>query len=250
MDALHFLHGSEIPQCRAIVDKRFAGYCALQFIYDRSINLRYNSKHSVLEAPYIWPCNPGPHIYFEAHAEHWYHFHIAVTGPCLDQWRQDGLWPELPVPVANPEQVVNDWRQLLELFRDTDPWQQRRAINILEKILLDCLPQDKAAPEPHWLIQAKEALERGLDQQASARACGMAVSTFRRRFTDALGICPQDWIMQQRIDQARQLLEHEHHSMLEIAETLGFYDAAHFARQFKQRVGISPRDYRSSTRFM
>ncbi len=215
-ESLHYLHSSERPVCDAIVDKRFVGYAALQFVYRGGIRLSYNSKHYELQAPMVWPCNPGPHVYFCPLEQHWHHFHVAVTGPLLDQWRREGLW------------------------------QQRRGVNRLEKILLDLLPEQTAEPEPEWLHRARSNLEHGLDQQAVAKKLGMGVSTFRRRFTDAVGVCPQDWLVQQRIDQARDLLLHTDTAIADIAEELQYCDPAHFARQFKQRVGLSPRAYRQS----
>ena len=250
MSSLHFVGRSEIPHCTAIVDKRFVGYSSLQLVYRGAVTLRYNSKAYTLHAPYVWPCNPGPHVYFEPLKEEWHHFHVAATGPQLDQWRSEGLWPEQPIPVNDVEELVNKWRTLLPLVDDKDPWQQRRAINILESILLDCRPKELASPEATWLREAKTALEQGLDQNAVAKQLGLGVSTFRRHFTESLGICPQDWAVQHRIDQARNLLRDTDMAIKDIAMELDFYDAAHFTKQFKQRVGLSPRAYRNSSQFI
>lgn len=245
-DQLRYLHGSDRPDCRATVDKRFVGYSALQFVYRDAVRLSCNSKHYELHAPMVWPTNPGPHVYFAPLRESWHHFHVSVTGPLLDRWRKEGLWPEHPLPVADADALAEDWRHMLSFFQDSDPWQQRRGINALEKILLDLLPVQTAAPEAEWLRAAKTKLEQGFKQSAVAKAQGMAVSTFRRRFTDIVGICPQDWLQQQRIDQARALLLHSDKPIAGIADELQYCDPAHFARQFKQRVGLSPRAYRQS----
>ncbi len=241
---LQFLHGSHRPDCDALVDKRFVGYSALQFIYAESIELSYNSNHQTLHAPAVWPTNPGPHIVFYPSKKTWHHYHVAVTGPLLDQWREDGLWPELPLAVNDPESLAEQWQELLHYINDSEHWQQRRAINILEKILLDILPQQEQVPDAPWLRISKERLEQGLDQQAVAKELGMGVSTFRRRFTEATNMCPQDWQVIQRIDQARELLLNSDTPIAEIAEQLNYCDAAHFARQFKKRVGVTPRQYR------
>ena len=250
MSSLHFVGKSEVPHCRAVIDKHFVGYSSLQLVYRGSVRLRYQSKSYTLAAPAIWPCNPGPHIFFEPVEMDWHHFHVAVTGPLLDQWRSEGLWPEQPVLLEDADMIVQHWRALLPLIDDHSAWQQRRACNILERILLDCLPVEQDTPEAAWLREAKEALEQGLDQNAVAKQLGLGVSTFRRHFTEILGICPQDWALQQRIDQARSLLSNSDQAIKDIAQELDFYDPAHFTKQFKQRVGITPRQYRHSSKFI
>lgn len=250
MQPLHFVGKSEIPHCRAVIDKRFIGYSSLQLVYRGTVTLRYQRKTYTLQAPAIWPCNPGPQIFFEPTVTDWHHFHVAVTGPLLDQWRSEGLWPEQPILLDDAENLVHSWRELLVLIDDQAPWQQRRAYNLLERILLDCLPAEPHAPEPAWLRDAKTALEHGLDQNAVAKQLGLGVSTFRRHFTEHLGICPQDWAMQQRIDQARTLLRNTNMPIKNIAEQLAFYDAAHLTKQFKQRMGLTPRQYRNSGKFI
>ncbi len=243
---LQFLHGGETQQCTAIVDKRFIGYSSLQYTHKRGITLHYNSQRHHLAEPAVWPCNPGPHVFFKPIARSWHHFYVAVTGPLLDEWRADGLWPEQPISIADPEAHAADWRRLHKLMYDHNLWQQQRAINLLEQMLLNILPADANSPEPAWIQAAKNDLAQGYKQESCARKQGMAVSTFRRRFTDSTGICPQDWYVQQRIDRARDRLLNTDMPIASIAAELHYADAPHFARQFKQRVGLSPRDYRNS----
>ncbi|NRA37058.1 MAG: helix-turn-helix transcriptional regulator [Planctomycetes bacterium] len=249
---LTFIHGSDVPRCTAVVDKRFIGYHTLQFVYEGEIELSYNSKHYVLAAPYVWPCNPGPHIYFTSTGASWYHFHIAVTGPLVDRWLEQKLWPDAPLPVQSPEMLYHDWQKLLGYSSGTvqAPWQHQRAVNTLEKILLDIVPENDVQQKPTWLAEAQELLERGLDQKSVAKKIGLAVSTFRRQFTDLCHVCPQDWLAQLRIDRARQLLTESPLTVSEIAFELDFYDPAHFSRYFKTRVGLSPMAYKESVRMM
>ena len=47
-----------------------------------------------------------------------------------------------------------------------------------------------------------------------------------------------------KLERAKFLLEQSHESVGAIMEQLGFFDAAHFSKIFKQRYGHSPRKYR------
>jgi AraC-like DNA-binding protein len=61
------------------------------------------------------------------------------------------------------------------------------------------------------------------------------------------GTTPSDCIWEMRLEFARGLLaspQHRQDSVSTIAYRAGFSELAHFSRRFKQRYGISPRDYR------
>ena len=49
-----------------------------------------------------------------------------------------------------------------------------------------------------------------------------------------------------RLDRARELLEDGGRKIQDISEEVGFQDVAHFSRIFKNYIGCSPKEYRSS----
>jgi AraC-like DNA-binding protein len=65
-----------------------------------------------------------------------------------------------------------------------------------------------------------------------------------RLFNEQVGLTAKEYARNQRIKHARfYLKKHSELSLAEIAYELGFYDQAHFSKQFKQVVGISPKAY-------
>ena len=80
-----------------------------------------------------------------------------------------------------------------------------------------------------------------------ARAAGMQVNAFIRRFRNETGSTPQRWHHQRRIDAACLALESEGTSIDELAERFGFCDRHHFTRVFTRLRGIAPAAYRAST---
>jgi AraC-like DNA-binding protein len=54
-----------------------------------------------------------------------------------------------------------------------------------------------------------------------------------------------DIVTERRMDQARELLAHTTMRISDIGSAVGFEDEAYFARRFRQRFGIAPREYRS-----
>jgi AraC-like DNA-binding protein len=71
---------------------------------------------------------------------------------------------------------------------------------------------------------------------------GASPSHLVRCFTQTFGIAPHQYVVARRIDAARKrLLEGEPIAL--VAAGVGFYDQAHFTRQFKRHVGTPPGRY-------
>ncbi len=73
-----------------------------------------------------------------------------------------------------------------------------------------------------------------------------SVDHFIRLFRRLKGITPAEFVIQCRLDAAREHLLFTKLSIAEIADSLGYRDQFFFSRQFKQRVGVSPSGYRRS----
>ncbi|MFE4583516.1 helix-turn-helix domain-containing protein [Streptomyces chartreusis] len=80
---------------------------------------------------------------------------------------------------------------------------------------------------------------RELAQQAS-----MSVRTFTRRFRAETGVSPAEWLLHQRIERARHLLETSRLSVDAIAYTAGFGTSSSLRKHFKVALGVSPSAYR------
>jgi AraC family transcriptional regulator len=64
---------------------------------------------------------------------------------------------------------------------------------------------------------------------------------FLRLFKQRMGITPHQYILQQRIERAKYLLQHSNLSIAEIAVRTGFSDQSHLTRCFKRRFGVTPK---------
>ncbi|MER9837930.1 helix-turn-helix domain-containing protein [Mesorhizobium sp. M0145] len=73
----------------------------------------------------------------------------------------------------------------------------------------------------------------------------MSVRTFIRRFTQATGSPPGEWLVSERLEEAKQLLIGRHHSIEEIAAAVGMSSADALRHHFRKRTGISPREYQT-----
>ena len=56
----------------------------------------------------------------------------------------------------------------------------------------------------------------------------------------------EQFVIRLRIEKAKELLTYKDQNISEIAYKIGYSSAAHFSRQFKKLVGVSPSQYRQN----
>jgi AraC family transcriptional regulator, transcriptional activator FtrA len=91
----------------------------------------------------------------------------------------------------------------------------------------------------------RETLDQDWSVGRMARECGMSVRTFLRRFHEATGTTPGDWLIAERVEAAKELLCGGRLGVEAIAVTVGFGSAHALRHHFRQRSGLTPTDYRS-----
>jgi AraC-like DNA-binding protein len=101
---------------------------------------------------------------------------------------------------------------------------------------------------PWQLNRALEMLKANLDGPIGlaevARECRLSMSHFVRAFKQTIGQPPYRWLLQQRIDAAKEMLLHSDVPMVEIALKCGFADQACFIRAFRKLLDTTPGEWR------
>jgi len=101
---------------------------------------------------------------------------------------------------------------------------------------------------PSRLNKVLEYVAAGLEEQlriaAMAQVAGISPYYFCREFKKTMGITPYGYIVQQRIDRAKALLQNTSMPITEIGAQLLFATPSHFTATFRKLVGCTPSVFR------
>jgi len=79
---------------------------------------------------------------------------------------------------------------------------------------------------------------------AMVRLSGLAERSFKRRFQQATGMSPLEYVHTLRLEEAKQMLEATDEPIEAIANEVGYEDAGFFSRLFRRNVNLTPAQYR------
>lgn len=83
-----------------------------------------------------------------------------------------------------------------------------------------------------------------LSMEEIAEQVSLNAVYFGTLFKKETGDTVINFLIQYRMEQAKQLLKNIRYNVSEIAQMVGYDDERHFSKQFKKRVGITPKEYR------
>ena len=102
-----------------------------------------------------------------------------------------------------------------------------------------------------YVDMAKRYIERNyfldIKVEELAERIGVDRKYLRNLFTEHLGVSTKDYIMNLRIERAKELLSESDMSVISVASSVGYSDALGFSKIFKKYTGLSPSDYRNGT---
>lgn len=173
-----------------------------------------------------------------------------------------GLLPRF-VHVPASEEGGARLRTLVSMVReeaeDNRPGRNAILCRLIEVMLIETLRREAAALSPHvgllgglsnpQLAQALAHIHadvaRGWTVGELARRVGMSRSVFARRFSEAVGLAPVEYLLSWRMALAKDALLRREGTLEEIAERIGYQSASAFSTAFSHRIGCPPSEYAS-----
>jgi AraC family transcriptional regulator len=94
------------------------------------------------------------------------------------------------------------------------------------------------------VVDKMQVLDDELSLESLAQESGYSRVHFVRMFRAATGRSPHNYLLNLRIERARELLSNPALSLTDIALDCGFSSHSHLTRVFRQFVGVTPSEYR------
>lgn len=112
-------------------------------------------------------------------------------------------------------------------------------------------PRQKHPASRFYINEAVTFIENNYQKDISieeiANNCGLNRAYFGKIFKEKFGKSPQDFLMNFRMQKATELLANTELSIGEVGNAVGYANQLHFSRAFKNRYGVSPRQWRERT---
>ncbi|MEU5525440.1 helix-turn-helix domain-containing protein [Micromonospora chersina] len=124
------------------------------------------------------------------------------------------------------------------------PWREGGQSQYIERPVPRTAETGTAATR-EW---ARQRLHEPVALRELAAHARMSVRTFTRHFRSETGLSPAQWLLQQRTEHARLLLETTDLTVDQIARHAGFGTTAALRQHFHSRVGVAPTAYRRTFR--
>ncbi|UKS29516.1 AraC family transcriptional regulator [Paenibacillus sp. HWE-109] len=166
--------------------------------------------------------------------------HLAFSfSRCLDTMRINGS--RIPDIKNSPfVTLINQLETLEEI--------EKNFFHLYEQLIAD--PEDKKKSRYEELssnvisLVQEQYMDPNLSLVSVADTVGMSPAYLGRLFKKMTAKSIPDYILEVRIDKAKELLAYSNASINDIAEQVGFASSPYFFKVFKKTNGVTPNDYR------
>lgn len=194
---------------------------------------------------------PGePHWYGPAPGASWDEVFCAFSGPVFDLAVRRGALggANRVTEIADPARLAAYLERLrLAPPPTTSAAQDAEALDLMATVEQALTPPTPEPPAAGWLARSMQLLatDDGGALPEIADAVGLPYETWRRRFSDQVGVAPARYRREARLRTSATLLTMTSLSVTEIAHRTGFVDDRHLSRHFTRAYGLTPGRFRS-----
>ena len=220
--------------------------------------LSSNRRFKVEPNELAWISGYHPHAHWANPADPWELLWVRIDGRAIEETCNILSVLRFPVFAKIPvHSLRREFRRILRLMIRR-PLALDAMLNAAVSEILATLFESRQAETlesfggfPEIAADVREALtkmalypDRPWRVADLAQLCRLSEPHFYRKFKQATGSTPIDWLRRERINHARRRLLESSDPIKQIAEQVGYNDPFFFSRDFKRYTGVAPKNYR------
>lgn len=223
-----------------------------KFYVSKNESIPVTAGDMIIIPPYVW------HSYYPDKKTGWQEYWIGMRGPNIDIRFRNGFFSakQLIYKVGLRDDIIELYRQAVEFaFQEHTTYQQTIA-GIGNLILGLGLYYDKnrqftddemVRRIDQARIIMRENYLTGISPREVARQVNMSYSWFRKLFKEYTNVSPAQFVLELRLQKAKNMLLNSSLPVKEIAYMIGYDNATYFTALFKKHTGCSPLTYREKS---
>jgi AraC-like DNA-binding protein len=256
---LYITHIGYYPKAKYHFRERLTGAQEYVFIYceDGEGWVDYQEEKHVLAKhhAFILPLGEG-HAYGSSNTNPWSIYWFHFQGERVQMF-EDIIGRLIYLQDSDSSRYGDRFRLFEEMYQNLDMGYSRENLEYVSFCLMHFLASIKYLRQYREINSIKEAdvvqksilymkdnLENQIVLQNIADYAGYSTSRFTTLFTERTHYSPMDYYNHLKIQRACSLLQFSGLKIKEIAFRLGYCDPFHFSRAFKQKMEITPKEYR------
>ncbi len=246
--------GITYPSPNYKMRRKLSNYFIFEYIVSGKGYLEVEGKKHTVEEGDVYILQPGqPHSYYAdaktPFKKIWINFFSDFF---VEVFRKFGLYKINYFPNANCLSLFEELLSLSKLSNYSDEVCHQVCSVIFQIICILSAQQQNNFSNPSTAQKIKQILDAHLfssitiDELTQKLFLSKAqlISIFRKKYNTS----PHQYFLDTKIKMAKRLLISSQFSIQEISEKLSFVDPHYFSRLFKNKVGVSPTQYRTNKR--
>ena len=147
------------------------------------------------------------------------------------------------------------FKEILDAHRSMAPLSSLKISHLFQKLLYSLITDNLHSDRDYQLTSRIQAAAeyininyyKNISIDSLCKITGYSPAHLRRLFIKTYGTSPQNYILDKRIDMAKELLNDiPEKTVDEIADLLGMSSTSYFCKLFRTKTGLSPTQYRNS----
>ena len=179
-----------------------------------------------------------------------HYLYAHFTGSYATDFLNECGFDNLPCVIENDfsKEIKGKFDLMINTFLHNETLSIQRCGCLLQEILIEistnALDVANGSPIKTSLKYIHSFFTSKIDVPNLAKMEGLSNSRYITVFKNQTGKSPNEYIIDLRIQFAKNLLDNTNMSVRQISESVGYHDQYFFSRLFKRHTGISPQEYK------